>query len=546
MCDVISCEICGQKMKAISWRHLSKHNLTLAQYKHQFPHAPTRSDESKKRKKLGGHRANEARKGIPRTDEVKNKIKQSKRLNPTRAWNEGVPLTPAQKIKLSKIKKKQYKSGAISHPRKGAILSNETKHKISTSLSCRTVSSDSVKKRALTMANKKLNGWVKPGKPLTDDHKEKLRRAALLNNKTRVADALDRIAQICNNADITIEKHHNTQWFLLKCEKCNTKFSRTRNAFVPSKLSQQAYRCPTCFPRNTGRSNKEIEMFDFIRTELDCLVIPNDRSKLSGFEIDCFVPSLNVGFEFVGNYWHAEKVSYQGREHLLWKKQYALKQGIQIFFIFEDEWDKKQTLVKSRIRSKLKLIHTKLHARKCVIAPISNRTKDQFLEETHIQGKDVSKFRYGAFIGDTLVGVMTFKKTNFVKGGDGSQFELSRFCTLQNTVVRGLASKMFQYFVKEQSPQEIITYADRRWNSGQVYKQLGFVYQSSTPPSYWYLLDGYQTRVHRSNYMKHLLQQKLQHFDPTKTEWENMQANGYDRIWDCGNTKWIWINPKMF
>ena len=35
-------------------------------------------------------------------------------------------------------------------------------------------------------------------------------------------------------------------------------------------------------------------------------------------------------------------------------------------------------------------------------------------------------------------------------------------------------------------------------------------------------------------YQKHMLQEKLEKFDPELTEWENMVKNGYDRIWDCG------------
>lgn len=39
----------------------------------------------------------------------------------------------------------------------------------------------------------------------------------------------------------------------------------------------------------------------------------------------------------------------------------------------------------------------------------------------------------------------------------------------------------------------------------------------------------------RQKYQKHKLKNKLEKFDPNLTEWENMQMNGYDRIWDCGN-----------
>jgi hypothetical protein len=29
-------------------------------------------------------------------------------------------------------------------------------------------------------------------------------------------------------------------------------------------------------------------------------------------------------------------------------------------------------------------------------------------------------------------------------------------------------------------------------------------------------------------------------FDAKLTEWQNMQANGYDRIWDCGDYIFLW------
>ena len=31
----------------------------------------------------------------------------------------------------------------------------------------------------------------------------------------------------------------------------------------------------------------------------------------------------------------------------------------------------------------------------------------------------------------------------------------------------------------------------------------------------------------------------LEKYDPLKTEFENMIDNGWDRIWDCGNSKYV-------
>jgi hypothetical protein len=42
------------------------------------------------------------------------------------------------------------------------------------------------------------------------------------------------------------------------------------------------------------------------------------------------------------------------------------------------------------------------------------------------------------------------------------------------------------------------------------------------------------------NFQKHKLAKIIKVFDPNLTEWENMQLNGYDRIWDCGNLKYTY------
>ena len=41
------------------------------------------------------------------------------------------------------------------------------------------------------------------------------------------------------------------------------------------------------------------------------------------------------------------------------------------------------------------------------------------------------------------------------------------------------------------------------------------------------------------SFQKHKLKKLLPLFDEKLSEWENMKNNGFDRIWDCGNDKWI-------
>lgn len=57
-------------------------------------------------------------------------------------------------------------------------------------------------------------------------------------------------------------------------------------------------------------------------------------------------------------------------------------------------------------------------------------------------------------------------------------------------------------------------------------------------PSYFYI-KGYN-RYNRLEYQKHKLAKKLETFDPSKTEKENMLNNGFGIIYDCGTLKMKW------
>ena len=108
--------------------------------------------------------------------------------------------------------------------------------------------------------------------------------------------------------------------------------------------------------------------------------------------------------------------------------------------------------------------------------------------------------------------------------------EILRFCNKLNTIVVGGLSKLTKV-LKERGT--IITYCDLRYSDGSSYTKSGYVQISQSKPGYYYLKNN--TRYSRINFQKYKLNNLLEHFDPHITEWENMQLNGYDRIWDCGN-----------
>ena len=174
----------------------------------------------------------------------------------------------------------------------------------------------------------------------------------------------------------------------------------------------------------------------------------------------------------------------------------------------------------------------------CEVKEISNKEAKNFLEQNHIQGGINSLINLGLYYNNTIVSVMTFGKLRKSLGSKNvdNTYELLRFSNLLYTNVIGGASKLFNFFVKNYKPIKIISYADYRWSDGNLYKVLGFKFDKLTKPNYFYIKQN--VRLNRFNFTKHKLVQ--QGFDRTKTESQIMKDRNFQRIFDCGNLKFIY------
>jgi len=512
---MLTCMICGYTHEfMISPTHIKKHGLTTKEYKEKFPTATLRIF----------------------SEQTKSKMSKAKIGKPT--WNKGVPVTEEQKKKLSETAKQSYASGERKHWNLGKTHSAETKQKISEANKNSSLTPEQYERlKAAQLKYRESERYVPPmlGKKLSEEAKLAIKQKLIGENNHQFRKTAARIEQIAEKENCSVLRHED-QYVVLECLTCNSIFKFTKQMFNESSDRKEKY-CPTCFPRESGTSLAEKEVANFIKQIYSGQIVENDRQQLGGKEIDIYIPDLNLGFEFTGLYWHSEKQN-PNRQHLLWKTQFAAKQGITLITIFEDEWQSKQEIVKSRVSGLLGVHTVKYHARDLEIKLITPKSCNSFLEENHIQGPDSSTIRLGLFASEKLVSVATFKKTNMVKGGDGKKWELSRFCSMLNTRVVGGAGKLLSHFQKNYNTENLplISYADRRWSSGKLYEKLGFKFEGSTSPSYWYTAD-YKHRKHRSALMKHRLVKSPE--DNKLTEWQLAQAQGFDRIWDCGTTKWI-------
>lgn len=519
----------------ISSSHLKNHGVTGSDYKKQFPGAVLRIQ----------------------SEESKEKIRQKK--TGVVPWNKGTKTGPNEALSERKrgvaqphlrgLKRTDEQRARISAATKNAmvgVMTDEVKQKLS----------DSISKR-------KQNGtYVAPmtGKQLSSESREKISAAQTgEKNWTRVA-FNNKITELCARENLTLISRTGSERSLkdrlnFSCNACSLEFSFNMHYFSASQVARgnatESGICPNCHPRIKKQSQKELELLDFIRSHLDCEIVSGSRSVIPPQELDIYIPSLKIAIEFNGLYWHSESILKEAgaSKHKDYQKYLRCKDaGIRMISIFEDEWDNQRSIVESRLSQILKFGGKySTGARKCEIREIGRVEKDIFLNANHIQKTDRSGLALGAFHGGELVAVMTFSKTTFVKGGDGSSTELSRFAVRSGYSVPGIASRLLSHYRRNCPDEPIISYSDNRWSDGNVYEKLGFKKIASSPPGYFYIdfKSAGACRIHRSNFMKHTLSKKFKSDIVDKmlhegaSEVQVMNALGYDRIWDCGTTKWM-------
>lgn len=252
------------------------------------------------------------------------------------------------------------------------------------------------------------------------------------------------------------------------------------------------------------------------------------------------VEELKLAIEFNGLYWHSEQAGKSNKYHLN-KTQKAKEAGYTLIHIFEDEWSFSKEIVESRLQHLLGVTTKGIYARKTEVRQVLRAEANEFFIKTHIQGACSFSKAYGLYLDNILVACMSFGINRFTKKGD---MELIRYSTL-GSVVGGFSKLLKHYLKMNPEIQGLTSYSDRRWSTGNVYLNNGFKYVSSSPPSYFYSNNDLK-RINRIQCQKHKLVALLgeDKVDINKTEVENMIANGYTRIFDCGTDKWEYIRES--
>ncbi len=334
-----------------------------------------------------------------------------------------------------------------------------------------------------------------------------------------------RLSEMSEYIKYNFIKYNNEFDIELKCHKGHL-FNINYQLFQ-LRFHREEEVCTICNKIHKPISKQEINLRYYIESIYkDCILLNN--KLLDGKEIDIYLPKEKIGFEYNGTYYHSEATGTPNDYHFN-KTEISESKGIRLIHIYEDDWNYKKEIVKSRIKNLLKGNDTKIYARKTDIRLVDKTESQKFLLENHIQGSSISQVNLGLYYNNELISLMTF---GYRKISGSNSLELHRFCNKLNTSVIGGASKLFSYFINNYQFEELLSYADRSWSIGELYNTLGFELVGKTKPNYWWVING--IKKHRLNFTKTQLIKKELLLEG-ETEVQCMWRLKYHRIYDSGS-----------
>jgi len=414
-------------------------------------------------------------------DEVKDKIKQTN----NKKYGVDYPLQNA--VIKEKVKKTNNDKYGVDNPFQNDKIKEKSK------LTCLKKydkeyanQNDKIKEKSKLTCLKKY-GFNSPMKD------EKIKKKSLDNRK-------DYLIKFIFNSFIKeniISIDYDNKIYTLKCDNGKDhNYEISNKLLLNRKYNSKTTLCTICNPINSRISDRENKLLDFIKENYSGEIIENSRNIITPYELDIYLPDLNLAFEFNGLYWHNDL--YKDKNYHLDKTERCLEKGIQLIHIWEDDWDFKQEIVKSFILSKLNKIKNEILSDDCIVREINNETVINFLINNDIQILEESLINLGLFHQDDLVSVMTFNKN-----------KLNRFCNKIYTNVINSSNKLFNYFIENYKYDEIITLVDRCYSDGELYEKLGFKCINKIEPNYFYVANKKRyiinigQKIYNSGYLKY-------------------------------------------
>lgn len=308
-------------------------------------------------------------------------------------------------------------------------------------------------------------------------------------------------------------------------------------------------------------SEYEYNMDKFL-SELGIDYVVNSRALSNKQEIDFYFPDKKIGIEVSPLHTHNASYGLGKRKDLALNKNYhynkfiqSEKDGILLIQLFEKDltgngWLKSKDFIKFKLLGASRIFY----GRQITIREIKNtKIVKNFCENYHLNGYVSSKFKYGFYFEDELLGVATFSPY----GVEKDYLELKRLVFLPDVQIRFGLSKLCAYIEKEFSGlfKGIVSFSHNDIGRGEGYEKAGFELVKYCKPSVSFVnpldpCDSYSWQVAtpwgaKSGVIaKKIKPMNIDHKEALRIVIEELphrsdSEKGYIKFYNSGNKKWL-------
>jgi hypothetical protein len=264
-------------------------------------------------------------------------------------------------------------------------------------------------------------------------------------------------------------------------------------------------------------SKPQTELTEFVQS-FGFSIVKNEKTLIQPYELDIFIPELNIAIEFHGMKWHSEASGRAQRYHFT-KYEKCREKGITLIQIFDYEWKSRKQQIKSFLRSKFGKNENKVYARKLTLREVPIKEANSFLDTYHILGAGKAFRAFGLYTksGD-LLSMVTIGYHHWGK----DEIVINRYIGKDNYTVIGGFDKLMKKAIEEYNV--LYTWIDLRWSNGDSWRARGWGLVEYLNPDYvWYNINTKTVYSSKSTL--------IDKNDPKLT-----------RVFDCGKLKLVMRN----
>lgn len=321
-------------------------------------------------------------------------------------------------------------------------------------------------------------------------------------------------------------KHISKTNHLLECPYCGQQFVSSTDSSYNNRRRLGQEICTICNPIQKGYSAAEKDLLSYVSSIYSGTIVENDRSAIAPYELDIYLPDLNLAIEYNGLYWHSDEQKPNNYHHM--KSDLCKEKGVHLIHVFEDDWVNKQSIIKSVISNFVNnTVNRRIYARKCEIRAISDKTLiNDFLVSNHLLGRTTFiSYCVGLYYNDELVSLITM---HLLKKAE-RKWELNRYAIKNGVTIIGGAERLLKHIIQTIDYSSIITYNDNSIFRGLVYKRLGFQYVRTNAPNYMFI---------QGDCLERFPKQTIRKWNVGYSR-EMEQQLGLHRVYNAGNDVYI-------